>query len=209
MGKKKTGKKAAKAGSLRPASRKNRVRVNARLSAMARTIDDRPTRNKQSSEQWVITLVTRIVGTKVGVGSICSDDIASDIILQLLDAGGFGWEEEEIIEFCRKKASAALVAFKFRKEVSACEFENLEGENFFFDKILGSYPPEQDLIVDAKTAMRQVQAIPNQQRQALEILCDGGNPIDVAEEMNITPWLAIKLIKEGREYVDRVDPIDD
>lgn len=67
----------------------------------------------------------------------------------------------------------------------------------------------QHLTFDAHVALSLAMALPDQQRDGLLILAGGGSPIDVATELKITPWEAIRLIKEARENVHRVDPFDD
>lgn len=204
-----SGKWGRRAGTLRKTGRNGRVRRNACSRATTLAILDRPNKPKISHEEWVIRLVTQIVGTKRGAGHVMADDIASDVIMLLLDAGGFAWDAEDIEVFCKKAAAKLSSKAFFRQEIPECEFTNVDGQPFEITKLMGSYPAPQEIICDSRTAVRRLRAIPDQQRQALEILCDGGNPIDVAEEMNLTPWAAIAIIKEAREYIDRVDPLDD
>jgi DNA-directed RNA polymerase specialized sigma24 family protein len=201
------GKRGNRAGIMRPSSRNKRVLRNASYKNVAKALDMRPTGKRVSKEEMVIRIATRVVGTKMGDCFVQADDVISDILLELLDAGGFNWEEGKIEDFCRKKASYKVLKYVCRRERSECEFSNADGEERFIIREAGSVSPPQDNYVDARNAVRCLRAIPDRQRQALEILCGGGNPINVAEEMGITPWAAITLIKEGREYVDRVDPV--
>lgn len=196
---------------LRPASRNGRVRVNASMKNVAKIQDLRPTANRQSKEQWVLNCVARIVGTKRGEGFVQADDVASDIILALLDVGGFNWEEDDIERFCRKKAAYMVLQYLGRRERSECEF-SVEGDDGTLSPILTVLAVEramQETILEAKEAASLLPLLPNAHREALEILCDGGNPIDVAEELNIRPWDAIVLIKEAREYIRRVGPLEE
>lgn len=199
---------------IRPESRNRRVKRNAGLKALTRDDDGRPIHNRKSREQWVIACVTRAVGTRGGPGFVQADDVASDIILMLLNAGGFLWEEEEIERFCRKKAAFMVLKHMARREKSECEF-TVDGEDGELPPLLDILAVEramQETIFEAHAAaslLPLLPLLPNKHRQALEILCDGGNPIDVAEEMGLRPWDAIVLIKQAREYIDRVGPIDE
>lgn len=201
-----TGKKGTHAR-LRPASRNKRVRVNAGLKGITKTVDDRPTAKRTSKEEWVLRCVARAVGTKGNF--VTADDVASDIILELLDAGGFNWEEEEIERFCRKRAAYMVLRHISRRERSECEFSLQDGEAFNIFNIVAVQRSMQDTVVDAHNAADLLPLLPTQHRAALEILCDGGNPLDVAEELGMTPWDAIVLIKEAREWIGRVGPLDE
>jgi hypothetical protein len=116
------GKRGTRAGHMIPESRNRRVVRNAGLKEITKDRDDRPTANRGSKEQWVINCVMRVVGTKAGPGFVQADDVASDIILMLLDEGGFNWEEEDIERFCRKKAAYMVLQYVSRRERSECEF---------------------------------------------------------------------------------------
>lgn len=189
---------------IRRVNRNRRASLNANLKNITREWDERPIKNRTTKEEWVIRRVTEIVGTKAGLGFVKADDVASDVILALLEAGGFGWEEDEIETFCRKKAAYMVLKYLSGKECSECEFVSADGRRVDICDWAQSTPAMQETIIDARYHERCLRAIPDRQREALEILCDGGNPIDVAEEMGITPWAAIALIKEGRDYIDRV-----
>lgn len=179
-------------------------------AAIARPNDaPAPVRKKISREQWVINLVTRIVGTKAGGGFVQADDVASDIILLLLNEGGFSWEEDEIERFCHKKAAYMVRRYTGRKEQSECEFSTADGEEFSIFSIIGTSKAMQEICFEANEAYQLLQALPRLQRRALEILCGGGNPINVAEELGVTPWNAVRIIKEGRDYLRRVDPLEE
>lgn len=203
------GKRGTRAGHMIPESRNRRVVRNAGLKNITKQYDDRPSGDRISKEQWVITVVGRIVGTKAGDGFVTADDIASDIILMLLDAGGFNWEMEEIEDFCRRKASYAVLRYLGRKERNECEFVSADGEKIPIWELAGSVDAMQELVFDAHEAVALLPSLPTKHRMALEILCDGGNPIDVADELSVTPWDAVKLIREARDYIDRVGPLDE
>lgn len=198
------GKRGSRRVVSRPASRNKRVLRNALNKRITRQDDERPISNRKSKEQWVIECVTRVVGGRGGANFVAADDVASDIILALLDAGGFNWEEDEIIHFCRKRSMYMLAEYHGRRERSECEFANADGESVPVLELNRHVVADQDTHVDASLAAERLSRIPNKQREALEILCDGGNPIDVAQELKVKPWEAIALIREGREYVDRV-----
>lgn len=207
------GKRGTRTGHMIPESRNKRALRNAGLKNLSKNSDDRPSSNKKSKEEWVIRVATNVVGARGGKDFVSSDDVVSDIILGLLDAGGFNWDEDEIVHFCRKKAMYYVQDYLGRREVSECNLVKGGGidhkKEFRLTDIKWSQEATQPTYVDAHDAYRRLQAIPDQHRLALEILCGGGNPIDVAEEMGLTPWAAIALIKEARQYVDRVDPMED
>ena len=198
------GKRGTRVGTMRPQSRNRRVQRNARLKRITQNDATTPKRT-MTREEWVIRTVTNIVGSKAGSGFVKADDMVSDIILELLDAGGFLWPEDDIKHFCFNRTKYMISKYLRKKEKSECEFIADGSEQFSIVDISQSTPAMQDICVDAGNAYRRLQRIPNIQRQALEVLCDGGNPIDVADELGVTPWAAVALIKEGREYVSRVD----
>ena len=176
--------------------------------------DERPTKNKISREEFMINAATVAVGKRAGFGFVQADDLVSDIILMLLDAGGVNWSDEEIKDFCRKKSQWMVERWKSRREISECEFINSspfgsEDVSSVLEDMSGWVPAMQDLIIDCKTWRGRLMALPLEQRTALEILCDGANPIEVADEMGITPWKAIALIREARDWIHRVDPADE
>lgn len=201
-------KRGRRAGMMRPSSRNKRVQRNATFKKITGEVDERPTAPKRSREEWVIRCVSRFIGTRKDL--VTADDLASDILMELLDAGGFSWDEEEIEQFCRKRTSSMILKCLYRKERPECEFVAGfdDGRASRLIEIAGVSAAHQETHVHASDARRLLRAIPNAQRAAMEILCDGGNPIDVAEELGITAWAAITLIKEAREYVSRVDPIE-
>jgi hypothetical protein len=189
---------------MRRSSRNRRVRINAGLKNITKEWDDRPSSNRRSREQWVIECVTRAIGTRASL--VTSDDIASDVILELLDSGGFNWDEAEIEQFCKKRVSSLSARILGRREIPECEFINGNDERIPIFERDAIELPKQETCYQAQEAIRLLRQIPSKQRAALEILCDGGNPINVAEELGVTPWEAITLIKEGRLFIDRVDP---
>lgn len=215
------GKSGRRAGNKthRPSSRNRRVRSNAASVKTCNAVNNSARlpfdwKPKLTKEEWVVQAATAAVGKRAGFGFVQADDLVSDIILMLLNEGGFSWDEAEITAFCKKKSQWMVERWRSRREISECEFkkdnEGSEGDfNDFFEDLSGSVQALQPLIIDCNTWRGRLRAIPLEQRQALEILCDGGNPIDVAEEMGITPWKAIALIREGRDYIHRVDPADE
>lgn len=186
---------------------RRRKRWNAICGQMAKVVDERPTRKRISREQRIIECVTRAIGTR-NKSLVTADDVASDIILELLNVGGFLWEMEKIEEFCRARTRAMGLRCLGRRERPECEFVTADdgAGSFSIIDLAGVTVANQELHIHAKEAAALLHNIPTAQRTALEILCDGGNPIDVAEEMGVTPWEAVTLIKEGRLYVGRVDP---
>lgn len=199
---------------LRRSGRNSRVKYNGIMKKATGVYDERPTKNKISREEFMINAATVAVGKRAGFGFVQADDLVSDIILMLLDAGGVNWSDEEIKDFCRKKSQWMVERWKSRREISECEFINSspfgsEDVSSVLEDMSGWVPAMQDLIIDCKTWRGRLMALPLEQRTALEILCDGANPIEVADEMGITPWKAIALIREARDWIHRVDPADE
>lgn len=211
-------KKGTRAGGKksRPASRNGRVRVHAYMRNITKEEKPNVYRGEwKSSEEMVIHWATEAVGKRAGKGFVQADDLVSDIILELLDAGGFSWPEDDIKDFCRKRSQWMVERYKGRREISECQMfkENNsidaigdEGEFGALAAVSGTYPPRQHLEAYASQMKACLDALPDQQRRALLILCDGGNPVEVAEELEVTPWLAITIIKEGRRYIHEVEP---
>jgi hypothetical protein len=209
------GKSGRRAGGkkTRPASRNNRVIKNSNLKALTKQFLPFQDKPKISKEEWVIQQAIIAVGKKGGFGFVQADDLVSDILLDLLNAGGFAWGRDEIQSFCKKRATWVVHKYLYRQEIAECEFgvsePDYDGEVFSMENLGGSVPALQPLVVDCNTWRQRLKALPDKQRLALEILCDGGNPIDVAEELGVKPWEAITLIREGREWLHRVDPADE
>lgn len=197
----------------RPASRNNRVRVHANLKNIAKV--NKPNlyfERWKSKEDMVIHWATIAVGTRAGRGFVRADDVVSDILLELLDAGGFDWTEEEVRSFCFKRSHFMVRAYLAEREVSACElskdsnYSDFDGGSYADQFIKGIYPPRQHLQAYANQMRKCLFALPDHQKKALLILCDGGNPIDVSEELGVTPALAITIIREARRFVHMVEP---
>jgi hypothetical protein len=210
-----TGKRGKRAGGKKHSlwfSGKSRVRTNGFLKRLSGEHDGRPDRARTSKEEWVIRTVAQAVGAKASRNYVGTDDIASDLILELLNIGGFSWDNEEIVAWCRPRARWAVLTHIARRERPECDFEMeklYDGEVSGSIEIMTCIAAPQDVCFDAHRAQALVRALPRKHRTALEILCDGGNPVEVAEEMGVTPWAAIALIREAREYIGRVDPLDE
>lgn len=63
---------------------------------------------------------------------------------------------------------------------------------------------DQETYLEASNARAKLMALPDQHRDILLFLADGGSPIEYAKEKNITPWLALSLIKEARDFFSRI-----
>lgn len=151
-------------------------------------------------------MVIDVVGTS-NRGFIAAEDIAADVILRLFDAGGFrqdkyAWKTAAIREFARN--ASGTVIRKLIRQHSGKTNQSEHDDIHLFEKDM-IVAPEQENVVMAAQARCALANIPRKHRVALETLGDGGNPIDVCDELNIKPWEAIYLIKEARDFVDRVD----
>jgi DNA-directed RNA polymerase specialized sigma24 family protein len=186
------------------AGRNGRVRFNAVMSKMTRT-ETKPTCRKMSPNEWVVEVVKKSVGARAQDGVLSKEDIVGDVLLSLLDQGGFNWEEEEIVVFARKMARAMTMKHAFRVERHREGF-GFDGDEQFAIELRQVTEPFQEISYRAKEAVGFLNAIPTNSRAVLKILCDGGNPIDIAEEFGVSPVAAITLIKEAREHINRVDP---
>jgi hypothetical protein len=161
-------------------------------------------------ERQIIGLVTRIVSARGGAGFVVADDFVSDILLELLNVGGFSWDNAEIASLCRKKCAYMVLAQLGRREISSCEFksENDDGSPInALQDVIAIKRANQELAFEAMQAAALLAMLPDRHRMALEILAGGGTPLDVAQDLNVKPWDAIVLIKEARQYIDRVGPM--
>jgi DNA-directed RNA polymerase specialized sigma24 family protein len=192
---------------MRPSSRNRRVTWNARLTKLTQTLPEQGITHK-SREQVVIEMVCWMCGQRLG-GDMSADDLASDIIERLWASGGFAWETNEIKAYVNTAVRRRASEIFKRKTVS----EWVVGENgddlSLFDVRRFVTPPHQETHVEAILAMALVRALPEQQMRALLILGGGGNPIEVASELGLEPWAAIRLIKEARANIYRVDRVED
>lgn len=168
-------------------------------------------KRRKSHEQQVIDTVMEACASILG-GLPHADDVASDIIERMWRLDYFGWEISRVRAYARKTARGKRAHHFNRHTRSESEFgsdDAARGGFSILERIQGSTPPMQHLTFDAHVALSLAMALPDQQRDGLLILAGGGSPIDVATELKITPWEAIRLIKEARENVHRVDPFDD
>jgi len=137
--------------------------------------------------------------------------VASDCLLALFEVGGLRWQEDEIIRFCRKFVSKALVKFSYKREISECEFLVLDKDGVVIKEFLPAHTvlPTQELHVDASMAMRSYNMLPDVDKRVLAILIDGGTPIDICQEMGLEPWAAIEALKTARSNARRVGNWDE
>lgn len=185
-------------------SRRSRVRWNANMKRMTYT-EVESYREKMTHEEWALMIATNAVGTGSRDGTLHREDVLSDILLKLIDAGGMRWDAEQITEFCQSEARKILTKHFWRVEKPEAEFSNED----FIQSVLDTRSHQiamQELIFIARESAGLVRALPTPHRLALETLIDGGNPVEIAEEQGISVAHAITLIKEARAYVSRIDP---
>lgn len=154
-------------------------------------------------EQIVIQTVMTMCRAKHDLPE--TDDLASDIIMKLWQNGGFAWELDRIRAYVAAHVRYVWITHISRKTKNASEFGDDDDFDIFNHAPAASTQPTQETFVMAGEALRLAYALPNNQRDCLLILADGGSPLDVAVEMGIEPWAAIHLIKEARANIHRVD----
>lgn len=196
------GKRGNRAGTMRPSSRNGRVRQNARSKKNIGSPSQKP-KSKITRDGWVLIIAADALGTGSADGLLHKEDVLSEVLVRLLDAGGFSWEEEEIREYCKNQARKMWFRHKFRPERPESEFETEETEGWH--RARGISLPFQEISFMANESIHILSNLPSSHREALETLADGGNPVEVAEEQGISVSEAIRLIKEARSYVSRVD----
>jgi DNA-directed RNA polymerase specialized sigma24 family protein len=196
---------------MRPRSRNRRVEFNAHMKNITKVHKPSPKQRLWGSrEEMVIHWATVAVGSRAGPGFVRADDLVSDILLELLDAGGFAWDEEDVRAFCFKRSFFMVRQYLGRRERSACEFTDehpdADGGSYVSQLMGGRTPARQHTQAYAAQMLTFLDALPEQHRKALLVLCDGGNPIDVADELDVDPPMAIAIIKEARRYIHEVEP---
>lgn len=182
-----------------------RRRWNSICSKIARPHDVEDHVPRKSREQLLVEVIMEEC-RKHGLSEV--DDICSDLILEL-------WEDTSPLDFDHIRGrvrSSIRWAFvrrrsRHRKTLFFCDMpadlENDEGDLRILSLAVSG---GQEIHMEALYALDLVEVLPKNERDSLMILADGGNPLDVAAEMGIEPWDAIRLIRRARGYVHRVEP---
>lgn len=207
------GKRGSRGHSLRPSSRNKRVLYNARVKNMTKNAPTLVSLPKRSREEIILDIVNQESGHS---GSYLVDDFASDLILELWQERKFGEDFDAVREYVRAGIRRAIrrAEGQLRCEVD-CYARDRDRSGKIELRPIDSFhirswtKPLQELRIEAGEALALAKALPTKQRDCLLIMADGGNPFDVANDMGMKPWDAIRLIKEAREYVHRVDGIDE
>jgi len=177
---------------------------NAGLKSITKNFVEGPRRNI-TQEEWLLAIATEVIGTRSFCGTLHHEDVLSDVLLKLIEAHAFAWDEQTVVDFCKREARNIFYGNLRRKEFVVSEFEYDDTITDIIDR-KAHQEPMQEINYMAAESVGLLRAIPDKHRAALEILIDGGNPIHVAEELRVSPALAMRLIREAREYVMRVDP---
>lgn len=163
--------------------------------------------DKRTREQKVVEIVTEECG-RYSLSTM--DDLASNIIVKLWEDEQFREEIDDVRAYVRGCVRNELR--KRNREMPASQMErpeqDFDGENIL-ERLGASTAACQHTRAMALEAYYLTLALPTDQCRALHILAGGGSPIDVAREMVMEPWDAIRLIKEARLNLFRVDPLDD
>lgn len=115
--------------------------------------------------------------------------------------GCLGWETPRINAYARK---AVIPHSRPRGEIYD---ENPLTNEDFNRSCRAALKPMQEINFEAMIARGLLRALPDVDRSALEILADGGDALDVAEEMGLRPSEAIETIRRARRHVGLVDPL--
>lgn len=204
-----------------------RKRWNAICSKIARPHEAPPAPREKtygSREERIIQIVNEVFGSK---DTATADDAASDVIIELWETGRFGEDFDAVREYAESRARAALTRLRCQETKTFSQLgthqtiKRMGGEvsyNGVMEECFGSavygywmthHPSDAFQKLMALEAIALTNSLPNDQRLALHILAGGGTPIDVAREMGLEPWDAIRLIKEARSNIHRVDPSND
>ena len=124
----------------------------------------------------------------------------SDAMLTLWQRGCVEWERPRLAAYARKAIAPR------RGRATDVYDENLADDDFGRTQ-RAAMRPIQEIHYDAMIARGLLRALPNDERAALEILADGGDALDVSEEMGIAPASAIETIRRARRHAGLVDPL--
>lgn len=135
------------------------------------------------------------------------DNLASEIVAKLWLAGGFHWELDRVRAFAGGCVRNMIREMQRSKTKAFADFETEEGFNPIELAMVSLDDPHRSAL--ATEALAMLKHLPNEQRDALAILVDGGSPIDVAIEMKIDIRAAVQLVKDARRNIHLVANDDD
>lgn len=153
-----------------------------------------------SREAGFVAVVNRAASRRLPIDNVDHDDMVSDAMLSLWQRGCLGWERARLSAYARK---AVMPRRRTMPEV----YDENPADDDFKQSQRASMMPMQELHYDAMIARGLLRALPNEERAALEILADGGDALDVSDEMNLHPAQAIEIIRRARRHAGLVDPL--
>lgn len=142
--------------------------------------------------------IIRNMCNSVGKSSNVMDDVQSDIIFQLWSNGGFEWDGHQVRRYVGGAIRNALRKAGAAKAVLESQIGDDDSNAL---SRLVKVRPHQHTHLLAKEALAILKTIEPDQAKALLILGDGGTPLEVAEEMQLDPWAAVRKIREARAAV--------
>lgn len=132
------------------------------------------------------------------------DDLASDLIVSIwtkqtefeneVHLRRYVWRALENHMMNRAKALRRIRMF------SECLGED-QSEEDWLDTV-GAYPAPQDGTIDAKRLKKMAREWPLVHRKVFGVLAEGGSILEAANEFGLSPWDAIRLLREMRQFAE-------
>ena len=158
-----------------------------------------PQKKQFARYEFVFWIVRKICDRVVVNGS----EESGAVLTALWERGGFDWEAERIESFTWRFMRNAQLSESQRLTKHSPIAESLEyGEEGWV--LPDGHHSSPEVCAQASEARGLLLLLPTRSREALEILIDGGSPLDVATEFGVTPWEAVEIIKQARYEVTRL-----
>lgn len=137
------------------------------------------------------------------------DAVASKCLFNLWRLGGFEWDMAHIRNFVLREIRRAK--WGARRSATQCVTDLTEEDPIAYFEALGaSRWGNQETVVAAWMASRLLEILEPRERLAILILADGGNPLDVANEMETDPVGAMLLIRRARRRMrDHLEQVEE
>lgn len=142
-----------------------------------------------------VALAGKAIRQKIPVDHKDHDDILSDTVLALFEKSAETWRPGQVYRY-------ALQCAHVRQHHAEIAMDDNPAW-----KISTRSPALQEIAYDAGIASRLLAALPNKDREVLEILADGGDVLDVATELHMSARNALTAIRRARHHAERVDPL--
>lgn len=156
-------------------------------------------------EKQIWDLYPRMVGyaQKIVKRHSIAEDVAGEQLafcLAHLDALPLGHLTGHILT--RVRYAALKERRRMLREAVASEFMPDDNENDPLEWLSGGMSGNQYETVLGKEMRIEIDRLPTRQREAIEILADGGTLLDVAREMNCNVKTAMRVVADARTWVN-------